>query len=54
MIADDWSPLGGCYGHESPATPRIDELARAGTTFHRAYCTSPSCGPHFLEGSVAP
>lgn len=45
MIADDWSPLGGCYGHEAPVTPRIDELARAGTTFHRAYCTSPSCGP---------
>lgn len=45
LIADDWSPLAGCYGSKLPDTPFIDELARTGTTFHRAYCTSPSCGP---------
>lgn len=45
LIADDWSPLGGCYGKKFPETPRIDELAHRGTTFHRAYCASPSCGP---------
>lgn len=45
LIADDWSPIGGCYGYEVPSTPRIDALAAIGTVFHRAYCTTPSCGP---------
>jgi N-sulfoglucosamine sulfohydrolase len=45
LIADDWSPLGGCYGHAVPETPHLDALATMGTVFHNAYCTTPSCGP---------
>lgn len=45
LIADDWGPLGGCYGNAAPETPNIDALAADGVVFHRAYCTTPSCGP---------
>lgn len=45
LIADDWSPLAGCYGSPVIQTPHIDALAAEGTVFRRAYCASPSCGP---------
>lgn len=35
----------GCYGNTSVETPTLDALAAAGTTFKRAYCTSPICVP---------
>ena len=35
----------GCYGHPTIRTPHIDALAARGTTFTRAYCASPTCGP---------
>ncbi|MFP6591402.1 MAG: sulfatase [Candidatus Latescibacterota bacterium] len=43
LIADDWSPLAGCYGSPVIRTPHADELARRATRFTHAYCTSPSC-----------
>lgn len=43
LIADDWSPLAGCYGSPVIQTPHVDELARRATRFTHAYCTSPSC-----------
>lgn len=43
LIADDWSPLAGCYGSPVIRTPHVDELARRATRFTHAYCTSPSC-----------
>ena len=43
LIADDWSPLAGCYGSPVIRTPHVDELARRATRFPHAYCTSPSC-----------
>jgi N-sulfoglucosamine sulfohydrolase len=43
MIADDWSPIAGCYGHSFIQTPVTDSCASQGTLFTRAYCTSPSC-----------
>ena len=43
MIADDWSPLAGCYGSPVIRTPHVDALARRATRFTHAFCTSPSC-----------
>ncbi len=43
LIADDWSPLAGCYGSPVIHTPHVDALARRATRFTQAYCTSPSC-----------
>lgn len=43
VIADDWSPLAGCYGSPVIRTPNVDALAAQGTVFDRAFCTSPSC-----------
>jgi uncharacterized sulfatase len=35
----------GAYGHPELETPHIDELARTGITFSRAYTTCPLCTP---------
>ncbi len=43
LIADDWSPLAGCYGSPVIQTPHVDTLAHGATRFSNAYCTSPSC-----------
>lgn len=43
LIADDWSPIAGCYGDRVVHTPTIDALARRGTVFEQAFCTTPSC-----------
>ncbi len=43
MIADDWSPIAGCYGDHLVHTPHIDALASRSLVFDRAYCTTPSC-----------
>lgn len=43
LIADDWSPIAGCYGNPVVKMPRVDELASRATLFEQAFCTSPSC-----------
>lgn len=43
LIADDWSPLAGCWGSPVIRTPHVDALARRATRFTHAFCTSPSC-----------
>ena len=43
LIADDWSPIAGCYGDAVIRTPHIDALARRATVFDHAFCTTPSC-----------
>jgi N-sulfoglucosamine sulfohydrolase len=43
LIADDWSPLAGCFGSPVIRTPNVDALARRATRFPHAFCTSPSC-----------
>ena len=37
IIADDLRPELGCYGAEYMVTPNIDQLAKEGTLFERAY-----------------
>jgi len=43
LIADDWSPVAGCYGNEVIKMPSVDALAARGTRFQTAFCTTPSC-----------
>jgi len=43
LIADDWSPMAGCYGHDWLQTPNVDRFAEHATRFNNAFCTSPSC-----------
>jgi N-sulfoglucosamine sulfohydrolase len=43
MIADDWSPIAGCYGNKIIRTPHVDEFAARGVVFEHAFCRSPSC-----------
>ena len=43
LIADDHSPIAGCYGNAVIRTPHMDRLAREGVRFSNAFCTTPSC-----------
>jgi len=43
LIADDWSPIAGCYGNEVVRMPNVDRLAERGVVFDHAFCTTPSC-----------
>ncbi|MEM0926177.1 MAG: sulfatase [Planctomycetota bacterium] len=46
FIADDisWNDF-GCYGNPAARTPHIDQLAREGIRFDRAFLTASSCSP---------
>lgn len=43
LIADDWSPIAGCYGNSVVRLPNIDKFAEGAVVFDRAYCVTPSC-----------
>src|SRR5688572_33486437 len=43
FIADDMGQDAGCYGNRDVMTPALDQLAREGTLFRNAFCTSASC-----------
>ncbi len=46
IISDDLkASVLGCYGNTVGKTPNIDQLARNGLVFERAYCQGTSCGP---------
>ena len=43
FVTDDESPIAGCYGSPLIQTPHLDQLAKEGTRFTRAYATTASC-----------
>lgn len=43
IIADDMGQDAGCYGNKEVKTPALDQLAREGTRFRNAFCTTASC-----------
>lgn len=45
LTAEDMSPNMGCYGDEQALTPRLDELAKQGVRYERAFSTAPVCSP---------
>lgn len=46
IISDDLTAEAlSCYGNVQSKTPHIDQLAREGVRFTRAYCQYPICGP---------
>lgn len=44
IAVDDLRPELGCYGSSVALSPNIDQLAKSGTLFERAYCQVPVCG----------
>ena len=45
FIAEDVSPVFGCYGNEYATTPNIDKLAAESLIFTKALTTAPICAP---------
>ena len=43
FVTDDQSQDAGCYGNPVIRTPNLDALARDGTLFTHAFCTTASC-----------
>lgn len=53
IVVDDLRNQLGCYGDPTAITPNIDQLAKNGIVFNKAYCQQAVCGPSrasFLTG----
>ena len=49
IVVDDLRPMLGCYGDARIRTPNIDQLAKRGVLFERAYCQYAKCGTSRLS-----
>jgi arylsulfatase A-like enzyme len=45
IVVDDMSANFSCYGEKLIRTPHVDQLAKDGTRFTRAFVTAPVCSP---------
>ena len=45
IAVDDLRPQLGCYGDPMVQSPNMDQLARSGILFNRAYCQQAVCAP---------
>ena len=45
ICVDDLKPVLGCYGDSIVKSPHIDQLAKRGLLFQRAYCNQAVCAP---------
>jgi arylsulfatase A-like enzyme len=45
FFVDDMSANFSCYGEKTVTTPNVDQLAKDGTKFTRAFATCPVCSP---------
>ena len=46
LCPEDWSAAAiGAYGNQQVKTPNLDEFAKTGTLFTKAYCQNPVCNP---------
>lgn len=45
IAIDDLRPELGCYGSDIVVSPHLDQLAKEGLRFDRAYCQQAICGP---------
>jgi len=45
ITSEDNSPFLGCYGDKNATTPHLDQLAREGFRYTRAYANCPVCSP---------
>src|SRR5687767_3409383 len=45
VVVDDMSANFSCYGEKLIQTPHVDQLAKGGTRFTRAFVTAPVCSP---------
>lgn len=45
IVVDDLRPQLGCYGDQIVQSPNIDQLAKTGVLFSRAYCQQAVCAP---------
>lgn len=45
IAVDDLRPELGCYGSEIAVTPHLDQLAKQGMLFNKAYCQQAICRP---------
>jgi arylsulfatase A-like enzyme len=45
VVVDDMSANFSCYGETTISTPHVDQLAKDGTRFSKAFVTAPVCSP---------
>ena len=45
VISDDLNSMLSGFGHRECKTPNLDQFAKTGVSFTRAYCQFPLCGP---------